>query len=138
MRMDETSEEWCRERSLVDDLTSTLKAARLNAAQEIFAQMNADGLGMGEDRDTLGECTLDFHGLHAREAERLATELIDCVLPSMRSLVIITGRGSHSTGGRSVLRPVIERLVAARSSTVSLEAVAGNPGAVRLMMTSIS
>uniref|UniRef100_A0A7S3AHD1 RING-type domain-containing protein n=1 Tax=Haptolina ericina TaxID=156174 RepID=A0A7S3AHD1_9EUKA len=132
LRVDENGSDWCSERETVDDLTCRLKAARLNAAEEIFAQMNAEGLGMGEDTESLGECTLDFHGLHAKEAERLATELIDCVLPAMRSLVIITGRGSHSAGGHSILRPVIERLVADRSSAVRLEAVDGNRGAVRL------
>jgi len=139
LRVDETGDEWCRERATLDDLMSRLKVARLNAAREIFAQMNADGLGMGTENESVGsECTLDFHGLYAKEAERLATELIDCVLPALRSLVIITGRGLHSAGGRSILRMVIERLLADRSSTVRIEAVDGNPGAIRLRYLAVA
>lgn len=111
VRADESNEAWCKLRANVSNLEQQLKAARLNAAQEIFAQMNADGLGMGEEGAESGECVLDFHGLHAKETESLAVELFDCVLPALRSLVIITGRGAHSAGGRTVLRPTIECLV---------------------------
>jgi DNA-nicking Smr family endonuclease len=131
LHVDELSQEWCERRTLVAELESALRAARVNAAQDIFAQMNADGLGMGEDR-VAGEVTLDLHGLHAREAERVMTELLDCVLPATRSLVVITGRGAHSANGISVLRPVIDRLAAGRAANVCLEPVAGNPGAMRL------
>jgi len=131
LRSDELSQEWRDQCANVADLESRLKVARLNAARDIFAQVNADGLGMGEDGGVLGDVTLDLHGLHVKEAERLMTELLDCVLPATRSIVIITGRGAHNAKGVSVLRPAIEKLVALREAA-SLEPVAGNPGAIRI------
>ena len=58
-----------------------------------------------------GEIQLDFHGLKVREAKQKVNELVVPVLPVVRSMVLITGRGRHSASGGSALKPAIEKVL---------------------------
>jgi len=119
----------------VAELERQLSIASKDAAADIFAQMNADGLQMGEARNgTEGgeEIWQDFHGLHVDEATTKLMQLLDDVLPAIGTLVIVTGRGAHSPDQSAKLRQALERTVSKRAATVEATPLCGNPGAIRL------
>ena len=116
----------------IADLEQRLSAAKGDAAADIFAQLNAQGLGMGDGG--FGEFRQDYHGLHIPEAEARLSQLIEHILPVVGSVVIITGRGAHSHKGNAKLLAFAKKLVMrpCYCDTVDLAPVEGNPGAVRL------
>jgi len=113
----------------ISDLERRLDAAKDNAAADIFAQLNAQGLNMGDGGRN--EFWQDFHGLHVDEAKAKLTDLIEQVLPAIRTIVIITGRGIHSPNGNAKIQKAVRQLVASRES-LEITPVEGNPGALRL------
>ena len=125
------SPEYRAARAQCDDLERRLRAARRNAAADVFAQLNRDELRMGRH-------AIDFHGLHAFEARAKFDELIVPTMsardgvgaPVLAEMVIITGRGAHSSGGVGVLREVVERHAALHG--LACESVEGNAGALRI------
>ena len=105
------------------ELQRLLLDAQRKAASDIFMQLNMGELGMGAH-------TIDFHGLHADEARLKFDELVTPVLPVLREIVIITGRGVHSAGGVGVLRDVLTTY--APTHGFACEVVEGNSGALRV------
>ena len=88
------------------DILSRLSQARLNARNDIFERINSRG-GMGQQHRDTQEIRLDWHALSAQNARDQVDEQIVPVLPVLKSLVIITGRGRHSRDGVSVLKQTL-------------------------------
>ncbi len=47
---------------------------------------------------------IDLHGLHVHEAESILQDYVLPVLPVLKRVYLITGRGKHSKDGKSVLK----------------------------------
>ncbi len=55
------------------------------------------------------DAQLDLHGLNQEEAvNRLELFVGNAAVTGMRRVLVVTGKGRHSDGGVSVLRPVVE------------------------------
>eukprot|EP00966_Prymnesium_polylepis_P284257 6566483-Prymnesium_polylepis.1 len=89
-------------------------------------------MGIRMDADDREEIWQDFHGLHVPEAVTKLNQLLDDVLPVVRSMVIITGRGIHSTSGNPKLRKALEDQLSRRAPNVVVQPVDCNPGALRI------
>ncbi len=68
------------------------------------------------DRDYLismrPEARLDLHGLHQDEArERLNFFITDCIHKGLRKVIIIHGKGIHTTGTDPVLGELVRRFI---------------------------
>lgn len=65
-------------------------------------------------RDTIRvDGRLDLHGMRQREAEReLDRFVVSAWLQRHRLLVVVTGKGHHSSGGVAVLKPAVESWLA--------------------------
>lgn len=109
----------------VADLRRRLSAARRAGADALYAAVNAGGAAAGGAGG--GGIVLDFHGLTAAEAVGRYRELVQAVLPVVRSVTLVVGRGRHSERGRGVLRGVLEVHIAS-SPGVRATAVPGNDG----------
>lgn len=108
-----------------------LSLAKENASNDIYFRMNATGTMARETSE--GEIQLDFHGLPVAEAKSKLEDMVVPVLPVLGSLVLITGRGSHSSSGTSALKPALQKYVSRKhKETISWEPMKKNPGAVRL------
>ncbi|KAK9467142.1 hypothetical protein V1512DRAFT_262048 [Lipomyces arxii] len=71
------------------------------AAAFVFRANNADS-----DEDEI-----DLHGLYVKEAEEYLTQRIAaCKARNESHLEVIVGKGNHSSGGISKLKPAVERL----------------------------
>lgn len=58
------------------------------------------------------EARLDLHGLHQDEAEeRLNSFISDCVRKGLRKVIIIHGKGIHTTGTDPVLGELVRRFI---------------------------
>lgn len=58
------------------------------------------------------EAFLDLHGLHQDEAEeRLDTFISDCKRRGLKKVMIIHGKGIHTTGADPVLGPLVRRFI---------------------------
>lgn len=58
------------------------------------------------------EARIDLHGLHQDEAEeRLNNFITDCVKRGIRKVMIIHGKGNHTTGTDPVLGPLVRRFI---------------------------
>lgn len=82
-------------------LRSELAAARVKARDEMYERLNTVG-SIGA-QDTSDAIQVDYHGLHVNEMHSKYEELVEAVLPVVKKITIITGRGLHSEGGASRL-----------------------------------
>lgn len=58
------------------------------------------------------EARIDLHGLHLDEAEeRLNNFITECVRRGFRKVLIIHGKGNHTTGSDPVLGPMVRRFI---------------------------
>eukprot|EP00939_MAST-03C_sp_MAST-3C-sp1_P004559 g4559.t1 len=121
---DDRSEAFVRCRERVKQIRSELRRVRDCASTSTYAQMNADGLGMGSDR-------VDLHGLTKDGAKRI---LRTFVLPILSSLplkfYLICGKGLHNNTGVATLRNAIETFL--KELGVRVERVPSNDGLLRL------
>eukprot|EP01042_Synura_sphagnicola_P000907 gene907-1013_t len=120
-------------RSQMRDLKPRLKAARINAANDIFERMNSTSGNMGaftEGRDVF----IDVHGLHVEEAKAKVQELLLPVISVLRKAYVITGRGNHSANRRSVLKKALMELIVGGVGGCHLrcQEVSGNDGVLRI------
>lgn len=114
----------------LDAADHVLTEARDAATEAIYAAMN---IGSAAGTDGTDEVVLDFHGLHVHEAATMVTSLLAPVLASgaLRSIVVITGRGTHSEGGHGVLRDAVRE---AANDVPGLDALAVEHNAGRLRL----
>ena len=118
----------------IADLERRLATAKDDAAADIFAQLNAQGLNMGDGGRN--EFWQDFHGLHVDEAKAKLTDLVEQVLPAIGTIVIITGRGIHSPNGNAKIKKAVKEFVGNRAS-LEIKPVEDNPGALRLRLKAL-
>ncbi|KAJ3096713.1 hypothetical protein HDU97_005629 [Phlyctochytrium planicorne] len=105
-------------------LTMKLNAARMNAARDIFERTNATG-GMGTISNERQELHVDLHGLHVTEAKLMVEQFVVPVVPVVKSVIIITGRGKHARDGDAVLKKAMKEFLPKLG-------LAGKNGALRI------
>ena len=123
------------------DLNKKLKAARtklatarLKARDEIYESMNTVGNMGAQDLENHDMISVDFHGLHVQEMNYKYAELVEPLLPVVKKITVITGRGLHSSGGQSKLMKALKKKVS-RDKSTRWERVAKNPGALIIHWT---
>jgi len=115
-----------------EDVRERLQHAKENASAEIYSQMNKAG-SMGKVINSEGEIQLDFHGLGVKEAKDKIDQMVLPVLPVVNSLIIITGRGLHSSNKTSVLKIALRKYLTQKyHETLEHEVLKENKGAVRV------
>jgi DNA-nicking Smr family endonuclease len=94
----------------VKKLQEKIKATQLDVSNDVFQQINSHGsMGMvGND----GKMSIDLHALHVDEAKTMLEEYVFPTLAVVKRVIVITGRGSHSKGGKSLLKDEIKVRVA--------------------------
>lgn len=124
-----------KERVTVDakikDTEERLSVAQHAASQDIFQRINRSG-SMGRQSSDSDEICIDFHGLHVNEAVAKFEGDVLAVLPALRKIRVITGRGKHSEGGSSAIKNKLVTIID-RDDRLWREPVANNPGAIRVM-----
>jgi DNA-nicking Smr family endonuclease len=63
-----------------------------------------------------GKMRIDLHALHVDEAKSMLTEYIFPALPVVKRVIVITGRGANSKGGKAVLKDEIKVSVGSYST----------------------
>jgi DNA-nicking Smr family endonuclease len=86
----------------VKKLLENIKQTQLDVSTDVFERINSRGVGKS------GEITIDLHALHVEEAKAMLQEYVFPALPVVKRIVIITGRGLHSRGGKGVLKDEIK------------------------------
>jgi len=113
----------------VRKVRSDLASARLKARDEIYEKLNSVG-NMGAQNSTVDNVVqVDFHGLHVGEMHSKYKELIQGILPVVKKVRVITGRGLHSTGGESKLMKALKKKIEQDKDT-RWDKVPRNPGAI--------
>ena len=114
----------------MERVSQMLRSARMNAMRDIFEQMNSVGeMGSTNESDSL---RLDLHGLHVDEAKSILQEFVFPILPAMKRIFLITGRGNHSDAGFSVLKESLRKYIKQESEAgplrIKCEQFKNNPG----------
>ena len=112
-----------------------LATARIKARDKIYSQMNSVG-SMGAEQEERGGSTLiqvDYHGLHVNEMRRKFKEHVIPILPVVKKVLVITGRGSHSVGKESKLKKALFKLIGQYEDDIYFQRVDGNEGALYVL-----
>ena len=123
----------------LSELEKTLSDVKRDAADHIYNLMNSIGhMGFQNAASSLGihgEASIDMHALHVDEAIFKIKERIIPVLPNIKNLLLITGRGKHSTKNNTnpPLRTGIQRYLKDQPN-ISWERTE-NDGVIRVMWT---
>jgi DNA-nicking Smr family endonuclease len=117
---------WLANKQQMSELLKQLMAARENAHNDIYERMNSCG-SMGINLS--GQSTaVDLHGLGIEAAKRFIQDPILAVLPVLKKIMVITGRGVHSQSGECVIKQGIHNYL--KELEVKFEEVKGNDGAI--------
>ena len=87
----------------ISTLTSKLRESQLNAAFDIYERINSVDLSSSDI------ISIDFHGLHVEEAKVILRDYVLPVLPVLKKVFLITGRGKHSKSGQSILKESVRK-----------------------------
>jgi hypothetical protein len=117
---------WLAKKQIMSELKKQIMAAKENAFNDIYERMNSCG-SMGISFCGQGD-RVDFHGLSVEAAKRFIQDPILTVLPVLKKIMIITGRGLHSQTGQGVLKSAITSYL--DELKVKFEDVVGNDGAL--------
>jgi DNA-nicking Smr family endonuclease len=123
---DNESQEWKNKYLKLQRLAKQLTEARENATKDIFERMNSAG-DMGAFVPGRG-LHVDLHGLFINEAKEKIEELFLPVLPAVKKIVLITGRGVHNPKNEAKLKNALKDYFA--SVNIKCEEVKGNEGAL--------
>ena len=119
------------------DIASTrteLAAARIKANDEIYSQMNSVGtMGAEEVRGGSSVITVDYHGLHVNEMRRKFKEHVIPILPVVKVVMVIVGRGLHSAGKEGKLKKALFKLIGKYEEDIKWQRVNRNEGALYVM-----
>eukprot|EP00122_Pirum_gemmata_P008680 Pgem_evm1s8007 len=79
-----------------------LQESRKYALDQIYRKVNESQTAMGVEKtsggkDEKGIIYIDFHGLHIEDVKHKIDDVVVPVLPHVEAIVIVTGKGSHST-----------------------------------------
>ena len=89
----------------ITELRSKMRASQLNAAHDIFERLNSVDLSSSDIM------SIDLHGLHVHEAKTILRDYVLPVLPVVKKIYLITGRGKHSKDGKSVLKESVKKFL---------------------------
>jgi hypothetical protein len=131
---DQESDEYKDLARRVDELQRyQIPAAHKNARDEIFNSINSAG-GMGRESES-GVLHIDFHALHVDEAKTKFDEDVMPVLPVVKTVLLIVGRGRNSDGGVAKLKPSIQSHIEQHPQHRKMRwaAVKGNAGALHVI-----
>ena len=109
-----------------------LGEAREKSREEIYSKMNNVGT-MGAEVEG-GTIQVDYHGLHISGMRKKFKDHILPILPEVRKVMIITGRGSHSVGKESKLKKALQKLVEYKN--LYWQRVEDNDGAILVLWRS--
>ena len=106
--------------------------AREKATIKIWEKMNSAGTMGGENEH--GEVEMDFHALHVNEARDQFDLRVLPILKAVKTVVLVVGRGAHSRGNQSKLKPALQKHIDKHEKRANLKysGVEGNPGAIRV------
>jgi len=125
---------------LCDDLRrirKELAAAREKAREDIYNRMNSVGaMGAQQDGRDGSMIQVDYHGLHVNEMRMKFKEHVLPILPVVRKIMIITGRGTHSAGKEGKLKKALFKLIGQYESDIYWQRVDQNPGALYVLWRS--
>jgi DNA-nicking Smr family endonuclease len=110
-RWDSDSKDFIKLKKRVNTLKEKIKKTQMDVSNDVFEQINSGGdMGViGSD----GKMRIDLHALHVEEAKRMLHEYVFPSLPVVRKVILVTGRGKNSKGGKSVLKEEIKIFVRA-------------------------
>ena len=115
-------------------LRQELSISRSKARDDMYSQMNSVGTMGAEQEGQDGLIQVDFHGLHVNEMRRKFKDQVVPVLPVVNKVVVITGRGSHSTGKESKLKKALLKLINSEfEKEMYWQEVDNNPGAINVL-----
>ena len=97
----------------IDDLKTKLHESRLNAAADIYERMNA----VQKKESQVDIMSIDLHGLHVEEAKSILQDYVLPVLPVLKKVNLITGRGKHSDTNYSTLKESIKKFLSEEIET---------------------
>ena len=131
---DTTEDEYITLQEKVEGVRKRLQYAKQNASDEIYSQINKTG-SMGRVINRDGEFQLDFHSLTVSEAKEKFDQMVLPVLPVVKSFIIITGRGVHSSSNVSVLQKALQKYLTKKyHATIEHEVLKNNKGAIRICL----
>jgi DNA-nicking Smr family endonuclease len=125
---DEQNKSYIASLQLWRELRVQLSEARVKARDEIFRRINSADVHSAGDR----HLSVDLHCMYAHEAIEKFNTLVVPILPAIKKMLIITGKGSHSANNVGVLRKVIIELVESVRNREHMrwEAMPDNEGAL--------
>ena len=113
----------------LDELKVTLRESQLNAAIDIYERVNSVNTSSSDIM------AIDLHGLHVNEAKTILQNHVLPVLPVLKKVYLITGRGKHSKDGKSVLRESVKKyLLKEAGLALRCEEQIGNEGVLFLAL----
>lgn len=124
-------EKICRNLSRV---RKELAAARIKARDDVYSQMNSVGsMGAEEERGDSSLIQVDYHGLYVNEMRRKFKEHVLPILPVVKKVLVITGRGSHSAGKESKLKKALFKLIGQYEEDIYFQRIDRNEGALYVL-----
>jgi DNA-nicking Smr family endonuclease len=117
---------WLAKKKQMTKLKKQLMAAKENAHNDIYERMNSvSSIGISFS----GQITsVDLHGLSVEGAKQIVYNTILPVLPVLKKIMIITGRGLHSADEQGVLKPAVKNYL--EELEIKCEDVERNEGAI--------
>jgi len=89
-----------------------LSAARQNARDKIYETLNSVGnMGAQNQARSGGTIQVDYHGLHVGEMHEKYEALVEAILPVVKRVTIVTGRGRHSSHGNCKLKKALKKKI---------------------------
>jgi DNA-nicking Smr family endonuclease len=103
--------------------------ARQKAKDDIYNRLNNVG-DMGAEREGQDGSLIkvDYHGMHVHEMRHKFKEHILSILPVVKRVLTVTGRGVHSIGNESKLKKALFRQVSQYNDRMYWQQVENNKG----------
>ena len=118
------------------EVRSKLCVARQKSREDIYTRMNSVGAMGAQQEGNDGLIQIDFHGLHVDEMRIKFKEHILPILPVVKKVMVITGRGLHSAGNESKLKKAVLKLIGQHQKNIYWQAIDHNPGAIYVLWRS--
>eukprot|EP00797_Seminavis_robusta_P005599 Sro136_g064270.2 (368) ;mRNA; r:101763-102866 len=119
----------------ITQVRNQLAFSRVEAREQIYTRMNEVG-NMGAESSLEGGSSLipvDYHGMHVGEMLSKFQELVKPILPVVKEVMIITGRGLHSANNEGKLKKALIRHIDNKEDDIRWERVEENPGALKVL-----
>jgi dsDNA-specific endonuclease/ATPase MutS2 len=118
---------WLITKMRLSELNKQIMEAKENAYKDVYERVNSIGfMGMSWSGENT---TVDLHGQTVQAAKKVISETILPVLPVLKKMTVITGRGLHSPNGQGVLKEALKEYLENELS-VKYQDVESNDGAI--------